>query len=113
MATEQEILAEIEEMGRLTDEQEVILYNICLRQDESMRRQPTNMLLEKIVDSPVYQPMFDREILTYDVYDHGGDGSHKIASLMATLKGLRYCIMFSDEIEKKRPVDAAGNWRDR
>lgn len=113
MATEKEILAEIEELGRLTAEQEDILYNICLRQDESMRRQPTNLLLSKVVDSPIYQPMIDRELLTYEVYNHGGAEGHEIASLMVTLKGIRYCILFSDELSERRAVDPAGNRRDR
>lgn len=113
MATEQEILAEIEEMGRLTEEQEDILYNICLRQDESMRRQPTNMLLSKVVDSPIYQPMIDREILTYDVFNNGGAAGHEIASLMVTLKGLRYCILFADELSERRVIDPAGRIRKR
>ena len=33
MATDADILAEIEELGRLTPEQELILYNITLKQD--------------------------------------------------------------------------------
>ena len=37
-------LAEIEELGRLTPEQEDILYNITLKQDE-LGRQSTNLLL--------------------------------------------------------------------
>ena len=113
MATEQEILDEIEEMGRLTEEQEDILYNICLRQDESMQRQPTIMLLSKIVDSPIYQPMIDREILTYEVYNHGGKEGHEVASLIVTLKGLRYAILFSDELSQRRAIDPAGNFRNR
>ena len=48
MATEDEIRAEIEELGRLTPEQEDILYNITLKQDE-LGRQSTNLLLEKVV----------------------------------------------------------------
>lgn len=40
MSTEAEIIAEIEELGRLTEEQEDILYNIALRQEE-LGRQPT------------------------------------------------------------------------
>ena len=70
MATEDEIRAEIEELGRLTPEQEDILYNITLKQDE-LGRQSTNMLLDKVKDSPIYQPMIDREYLTYDVFNHG------------------------------------------
>ena len=105
MATEDEILAEIEELGRLTEEQEDILYNISLKQDE-LGRQSTNMVLSKIQGSPVYQPMIDREFLTFDVFNHGG--RHEIACLYVTLKGLRYCIMFGDEIHGRRKVDPAG-----
>ncbi len=106
MATEEEIRAE----GRLSDEQEVILYNISLRQDE-LGREPTNVLLSKIENNPVYQEMFDRELLTYQVYDHGGSNAPVVASLIVTLKGLRYCIMYADEIEPKRRWDAAGRPR--
>ena len=105
MATEADILAEIEDMGRLTEEQENILYNICLKQEE-LGRQSTNLLLEKVIDSPVYQPMIDREMLTYEVFNHGT--KHEIASLYATLKGVRYCIMFSDELSPRRMLNPAG-----
>lgn len=105
MATEEEIQKEIEEMGRLTDEQELILYNITLKQDE-LGRQSTNMLLEKVVDSPVFQPMIDRELLTYEVFNHGS--KHEIASLYVTLKGIRYCIMHADEIAPRRQLNPAG-----
>ena len=44
MATEEEILAEVEKLGRLAPEQEDILYNISLKQDE-LGRQATNMLV--------------------------------------------------------------------
>lgn len=105
MATEDEIRAEIAELGRLTEEQEDILYNISLKQDE-LGRQATNLLLEKVIDSPVYQPMIDREYLTYDVFNHGT--KHEIASLYVTLKGMRYCIMFADELSPRRPLNPAG-----
>ena len=55
MATEEEIKAE----PRLSDEQEVILYNITLRQDELGRVQ-TNVLLSKIENDPVYKELIDR-----------------------------------------------------
>ena len=110
MATEAEIEAEVEELGRLTQEQEDILYNITLRQDE-LGREPTNMLLEKLENNPVYQPMIDREYLTYEVFNYGGEGSHAVASLMVTLKGTRYCIMFGDEISARRRFNAAGELR--
>lgn len=99
--TEADVKAEIEELGRLTEEQEDILYNISLRQEE-LGRQPTNVLLEKVIDSPVYKPMFEREFLTYDVYNHGGEGSHVVCNLIVTLKGMRYCILFGEEINDRR-----------
>lgn len=105
MATEEDILAEIEELGRLTPEQELILYNITLKQDE-LGRQSTNMLLEKIKDDPVYQPMIDREYLTYEVFNHGS--KHEIASLYVTLKGVRYSILFSEETSSRRKLNPAG-----
>jgi hypothetical protein len=105
VATNEEILAEIEELGRLTEEQENILYNISLKQDE-LGREATNMLLEKVEGSPLYQPMIDREYLTYEVFNHGG--KHEIACLYVTLKGLRYCIMFADELSPRRKLNPAG-----
>ncbi len=105
MATEAEIRAEIEELGRLTVEQENILYNIALKQDE-LGRQATNMLLSKIEGSELYQPMIDREFLTYEIFNHGG--KNPIACLYVTLKGLRYCIMFSDELSRRRMLNPAG-----
>ena len=105
MATEDEIRAEIEELGRLTEQQEDILYNIALKQDE-LGREATNMLLEKVEGSPVYQPMIDREYLTYEVFNHGG--RHEIACLYVTLKGLRYCIMHADELSPRRKLNPAG-----
>ena len=105
MTNEEEIRAEVEELGRLTEAQEDILYNIALKQDE-LGREATNMLLEKVVDSEIYQPMIDREMLTYEVFNKGG--KHEIACLYVTLKGMRYCITFGDEISSRRPVDPAG-----
>lgn len=105
MATEEEIKKEIDELGRLTDEQELILYNITLKQDE-LGRQSTNMLLEKVVDDPVLQPMIDREMLTYEVFNQGS--GHEIACLYVTLKGMRYCIMHADEIAPRRSLNPAG-----
>lgn len=105
MATEEEIRAEVAELGRLTEEQENILYNIALKQDE-LGREATNLLLEKVEGSSLYQPMIDREYLTYDVFNHGS--KHEIASLYVTLKGLRYCILYADEISVRRPLNPAG-----
>ena len=106
MSTEDEIRAE----GRLSEEQENILYSIALRQDE-LGREPTNVMFSKIENNPVYQEMFDREMLTYQLYDHGKEGVPIVASLIVTLKGMRYCIMYGDEIEPRRKFDTAGRRR--
>ncbi len=106
-----QIKAEVEEMGRLTDQQEDVLYNICLRQQELGRVQ-TNELLSKVEGSDLYQPMIDRQYLTIDTYNHGGAGKHVVVNLIVTLKGERYCIMFGDEISQRRRFDVAGNLRD-
>lgn len=106
MATEEEIKAE----PRLSDEQEIILYNITLRQDELGRVQ-TNMLYSKIKDDPIYKEMIDREFLTYQLYDFGAEDAPKVVNLIVTLKGMRYCIMYADEIEPKLRWNAAGERR--
>lgn len=105
MATEEEILAEVEQLGRLAPEQEDILYNISLKQDE-LGRESTNLLLEKLKGNPTYQAMLDREYLVYEVFNHGG--KHEIACLYVTLKGLRYCIVFADELACRRKLNPAG-----
>ncbi len=105
MTDEEMILAEIEELGRLTEEQELILYNLALKQDE-LGRETTNMLLEKVVGSPIYQPMLDREFITYEVFNYGGE--HEIACWYVTLKGVRYSFMFGDEISRRRKLNPAG-----
>lgn len=107
MATEEEIRAEVEELGRMSDAQEVLLYNIALRQEE-LGREPTNMLLERLEANADLQALIERELLTYQLYDHGGAGAHKVVNLIVTLKGVRYCIMFGDEIVEKRKFDSAG-----
>ena len=106
MATDEEIRAE----KRLSEKAEDILYNIALRQDE-LGRQQTNMLLSKVENDPVYKEMIDREYLTYQLYDFGGEGAPKVVNLIVTLKGMRYCIMYADEIEPKRRWNAAGERR--
>ncbi len=105
MATVEEIMAEIETCGRLTPEQEDILYSISLKQDE-LGRESTNILLSKVKGSPLYEPMIEREFLTYDIFNHGG--RHEIACLYVTLKGLRYCIIHSDELSARRALNPAG-----
>lgn len=106
MATEEEIRAE----GRVSKEQEILLYNIALRQEE-LGREPTNVMWDKVKDDPVYKDLFDRELLTYQLYDHGKPGVPIVASLIVTLKGIRYCIVYGNEIEPMRPYDTAGRLR--
>ena len=110
MATEEDIRVEIDALGRLTVEQEDVLYSISLRQDE-LGREQTNMLMSRFRNNPLYDSMVEREYLTYETYNYGGDGSHEVASLYVTLKGLRYCIMFADEISARRRTDPAGALR--
>ena len=105
MATEEEIKAE----PRLSEEQENILYNIALRQDE-LGREPTNVFLSKIEDDPIYKEMVEREFLTYQVYNYN-ENTPAVASLIVTLKGMRYCIIYGDEIEPRRAYDTAGRRR--
>ena len=107
MATEEEIRAEVEELGRMTPDQEVLLYNIALRQEE-LGREPTNMLLEKMEANSDIQALLERELLTYQLYDHGGEGAYKVVNLIVTLKGVRYCIIYGDEIAEMRKINAAG-----
>ena len=106
MATEEEIRAE----GRVSQEQEILLYNIALRQEE-LGREPTNVMWDRVKDDPMYTELFDRELLTYQLYDHGKPGVPVVASLIVTLKGVRYCIIYGDEIEPLRPYDTAGRRR--
>lgn len=105
MVTKEEIVAEVEKMGRLTPKQEDILYNISLKQDE-LGREPSNILLSQVEGSEIYQPMIDREFLTYDVFNHGG--RHAVACLYVTLKGLKYCIVYGDELSQRRKTNPAG-----
>ncbi len=106
MATDEEILSE----GRLTESQELVLYNLALRQDE-YGRQATNMLVSKVEGNPDYQAMIERELLTYKPFKHGNAGANMVAQVVVTSKGLRYCVLHSDEIEPLRPHDVAGRLR--
>ncbi len=110
-AEEDAIRQEVAEKGRLPREQEDILYTIALRQDE-LGRQPTNMMESKIKGNPLYQELLDREYLTYEVFSNAINPDHNIASLYVTLKGMRYCIVYSDELSAQRPVDPAGARRE-
>lgn len=105
MAHNEDILQEIEELGRLTPQQELILYNIALKQDE-LGRESTNMLYEKLQADEDLQTLIDRELLTFELFNHGS--KHEIASLYVTLKGTRYAIMFADETSRRRKLNPAG-----
>ena len=98
MATEEEIMAEVRSLGRLSPHQEDVLYSIALKQDE-LGRESTCLLLDKLAGNPLYEPLIEREYLTYDAFDHGG--VNRVASLYVTLKGLRYCILFADELSRR------------
>lgn len=100
-------MAEVEELGRMSTEQEVLLYNIALRQEE-LGREPTVMLHEKLQANADLQALIERELLTYQLYDHGGESARKVVNLIVTLKGTRYCIMFADEIVENRKLNTAG-----
>lgn len=112
MATEEEIRAEVEELGRMTPEQEVLLYNISLRQEE-LGREPTHMLYEKMLENEDITALIERELLTYQLYDHGGPNAPKVVNLIVTLKGVRYCIIYGDEIFEMRKVNVIGIHKDR
>lgn len=105
MTADQEILREVELFGRLSDKQEDILYNIALKQDE-LGREPTNLLFSKVKDNPLYVPLVERGYLTYEIFNHGG--VHEVASMYVTLKGMRYCITYSDELSRRRKLNPAG-----
>lgn len=98
MATEEEIMSEVRSLGRLSPHQEDVLYSIALKQDE-LGRESTCLLLDKLAGNPLYEPLIEREYLTYDTFDHGG--VNRVASLYVTLKGLRYCILFADELSRR------------
>ena len=106
MATDEEILNE----GRLSVDLELILYNLALRQDE-YGRQATNMMVSKIEADPGYQAMIERELITLKVNKYGNPNAPQVAQVIVTSKGMRYCILHSEEIEPLRPHDVAGRLR--
>ena len=106
MSSDEEIL----QGGRLTEAQDLVLYNLALRQDE-YGRQATNMMLSKIEADSDYQAMIAREFITLKVNKYGNPGAPKVAQVIVTSKGMRYCVLHSDEIEPLRPHDVAGRLR--
>lgn len=103
MSTDEEILQE----GRMTEGQDLVLYNLALRQDE-YGRQATNMMLSKVEADPDYQEMLARELITLKVNKYGNPGAPKVAQVVVTSKGMRYCVLHSGEIEPLRSHDVAG-----
>ena len=82
------------EEERLTPHQEDILYTLSLRQDE-LERSPSFMMLSELESNPKYRELLDGEYLTYQKM---GRGDKAVASLIVTLKGIRYCVKHIDEI---------------
>ncbi len=72
----------------LTDEQEIILYRMAIRQDEQGRQ--SNLMLEtKLQESPVFRELLDEQYVVYRI--EGGSGKTAIARLIVSDKGMRYC----------------------
>ena len=110
MPQDPQILEEVAKLGRVTPQQERVLYNIALRQDE-LGREPTNMFKSKLEESEDYKALLDREYITYEVFGHAGSKRDAVVSVYVTLKGMRYAITFAEEISALMPWDPAGNVR--
>ena len=81
---------------KLSDRHNTILYRIAIRQDEQ-GRQPTYLRMKDLLESDFYQDLLEQEYLAYDKM---GEGDKAIASLMVTLKGMRYCSEHIDEFSE-------------
>ena len=105
-ALDVEILAE----ERLGEDQELMLYNMSLRQTSQRAaggHEGTHVLVSRIENDPAYRQMIDRGLLECRLYGSGGSAT-AAATLMVTQKGLRYCVLFAGEIEPRRTYDVAG-----
>lgn len=101
-----EILAE----GRLGEDQELMIYNMLLRQTSQRAaggREGTHMLASRVEGNPTYQEMIERGLLDCKIYGQGV-GAAAAVTLLVTQKGLRYCVLFAEEIEPRRAFDVAG-----
>ncbi len=78
----------------LSEQQEIILYRISIRQDEQ-GRQPSPMFKTKMMESELYTELLDLGYLTYTQY---GEGEEAVVELIVTLAGQRYCFDHLDEI---------------
>ena len=104
---DEEILAE----ERLDEQWELMLYNMSLRQTSQRAaggHEGTHLLVSKIEANPAYRKMIERGLLECRYHMRGGDGASASATLLVTRKGLRYCVLFADEIEPRRAYDVAG-----
>lgn len=111
MTLDDEILAE----ERLDEDQELMLYNMSLRQTSQRAaggREGTHVLLSAIEGNAAYQLMIDRGLIERKLYGQAGDLSTAAATLIVTQKGLRYCVLYAEEIEPRRVYDVAGVQRE-
>jgi hypothetical protein len=83
---------------QLSEQQEIILYRIAIRQDEQ-GRQSSLIRKAKLEASALYQDLLDLEYL---VYLESGEGDNAIASLIVSNKGLRYCY---DNLDRLSALD--------
>lgn len=90
----EEVKAEIEQLGRLEEDQETVLYGIFLKQNEPVPRH-TDVWKEE-AQSPLYRTALERGYLSTDGYNHGENA--KIVRLEATPKGEVYCLTLNDEL---------------
>jgi hypothetical protein len=82
----------------LSDQQEIILYRIAIRQDEQ-GRQSSLIRKAKLEASELYRRLLDLEYL---IYIESGTGDDAIASLIVSDKGMRYCY---DNLDRLSALD--------
>ena len=84
------------EFKKLSEKQEIILYRLCLLQDEQYR-QASFKSISELENDPFYREMIDEEYLTYEKL---GFGDKAVGRLIVTLKGERYCANDLERISK-------------
>ncbi|WP_139652529.1 hypothetical protein [Raoultibacter phocaeensis] len=93
MPNEENIQSDVE-TPRLTDKQENVLFNLAMRQDD-YGWEPTNMLLHDLESNTMLMDMAEKGFIDYSVINPGG--TREIASLCATMKGIRHCALLVHE----------------
>jgi hypothetical protein len=83
-------------MQQLTEQQEIILYRIAIRQDEQ-GRQPSFVRKSVLEASEMYRDLLELEYL---IYLEAGEGEDAIASLIVSDKGMRYCYHNLDRMSR-------------